>query len=164
MKSWELNRRVNSLSQGITDPAKTETRIDITCLSEPERQLFIRINEIMEEFKPANPPDDVIEKNADLWNKGLEIFCRRTTELFVHVVPASLCCDELEEWYFKIYFYNFWLDWIERVKEVRNMPKKHREELIAERKEMGLLDVVFRFPKTSQGETETQSARRAHQP
>ncbi len=158
MKSWELNRKVNSLSQGITDPAKNETRIDITCLSEPERQLFNRIDEIVEKYKPANPPNDVIEKNADLWNKGLEIFCRRATELFVEVVPASLCCDEFEEWYFKIYFYNFWLDWIESVKELREMPKERYNELFAERKEMGMLDVVFRFPKSFHGESETQNA------
>jgi hypothetical protein len=97
----------------MNDSVETETRIDINCLSEPERQLFNRIDEIIEEYKPANPPADVIEKDADLWNKGLEIFGRRTMELFVEVMPASLCCDELEEWYFKIYFYNFWLDWLE---------------------------------------------------
>jgi hypothetical protein len=157
MKSWELNRRVNSLSQEITDPSETETRIDIACLSEPERQLFAKIDEIVEEYEPANPPEDVIKKNADLCNKGLEIFCRRATELFVGVVPASLCCDELEGWYFKVYFYNFWLDWTDQVNKIREMPKKQREELIAERREMGMLDVVFRFPKSWRGESEAQN-------
>jgi hypothetical protein len=47
----------------------------------------------------VGPPKDVIEENADLWFKGLEIFGKKTTELFVEIVPASFCCDELEEWY-----------------------------------------------------------------
>jgi hypothetical protein len=164
LKFWELNRKIGCLSQEITDPSRTETRIDVTSLSEPERQLFRRINEIIEKYKPANPPDDVIEKNRDLWNKALEIFARRALELFVGVMPASLCCDELETWYFKLYFHNFWLDWLESVYEVRNMPKEQREALISERREMGMLDGVFRFPKSWRGESDTQNAGGDHQP
>ena len=123
MKPWQLNRRVNSLSKEITDPVKTETKIDFNSLSEPERQLLVKVQEIVDEYAPASPPQDVIEKNADLWNKGLEIFARRAMELFVDVIPASLCCDELEEWYFKMYFYNFLFDWLESVQKLREMPK-----------------------------------------
>ena len=94
----------------------------------------------------------MLEKNADLWYKGLEIFGRRATELFVEVVPASLCCDELELWYFKVYFHNFWLDWMESVKELREMPKEQHDALLCERREMGMLDGVFRIPK-SQSQT-----------
>jgi hypothetical protein len=106
----------------------------------------------VDKYAPASPPQDVIEKNADLWYKGLEIFGRRATELFVKVVPESFCCDELETWYFKVYFYNFWLDWMESIKQVRNMPKEKRDTLISERREMGLLDRVFRLQR-SQPET-----------
>ena len=60
-----------------------------------------RVQEIVDKYAPAVPPEDVLEKNADLWYKGLEIFGRRATELFVGVVPATFYCDELEEWYFK---------------------------------------------------------------
>jgi hypothetical protein len=102
MKTWQLNRRVNGLSEDLADSVKTETRIDFNCLSEPERQLLDRVQEIIDKYPPASPPRDVIDKNADLWNKGLEIFARRTLELFVEVMPPSLCCDELEKWYFKL--------------------------------------------------------------
>ena len=119
--------------------------MDFNCLSEPERQLLDRVQEIVDKYAPASPPQDVIEKNADLWYKGLEIFGRRAMELFVDVMPASICCDELEEWYFKIYFYNFWLDWLESIQKVREMPKEKRDALILERREMGLLDRVFRL-------------------
>ena len=156
MKPWQLNRRVSSLSRGLTDPVKTETRIDFNCLSEPERQLLDRVQAIVAKYAPGIPPQDVIEKNADLWNKGLEIFGRRAMELFVDVMPASLCCDELEEWYFKIYFYNFLFDWIESVEQVRKMPKEKRDALILERREMGLLDRVFRLHRSQPETTKKQ--------
>jgi hypothetical protein len=157
LKPWHLNRRVNKLSQEITDPVKTETRIDWNCLSEPERQLLDKVQEIVDEYAPASPPEDVIEKNADLWYKGLEIFARRSMELFVDVMPASLCCDELEEWYFKMHFYNFLFDWLESIQRLREMPEERREALFRERKDMGLLDKVFRLhrnqPETTKNRT-----------
>lgn len=152
MKPWQLNRKVGNLTRELGDSAESETRIDINCLTEPERKLFDRVQEIVDKYAPASPPQDAIEKNADLWYKGLEIFGRRATELFVEVIPASKCCDELEAWYFKLYFYNFWLDWLESVEQVRKMPKEQREALLCERREMGMLDRVFRL-RRSQAET-----------
>lgn len=148
MKSWQLGKRVFKLSSRLADGTKTDTKIDWNCLSEPERQLLERVKEIIDKYAPSMPPKDVIEKNADLWYKGLEIFGTRATQLFVETVPASFCCDELEEWYFKLYFYNFWLDWSESLKELRKMSKEQYDALLCERREMGLLDVVFRIPKS----------------
>jgi len=164
LKPWQLNRRMCTLSEELADSAKTETRIDFSCLTEPERQLFDRVQEIMDKYAPASPPQDVIVKNADLWNKGLEIFARRSVELFVEVLPASLCCDELEKWYFKLYFYNFWLDWLESVQPVHKMPKERREALVSERREMGLLDVVFRIPRNQPETSKKNKTARCHEP
>jgi hypothetical protein len=145
LKPWQLNRKVKGLSTKIDSPVQTETRFDINCFSEPERKLLDKVQEFINKYAPATPPQDVLEKNADLWYKGLEIFGRRATELFIEVVPDSLCCDELEKWYFKLYFHNFWLDWMESIQKVREMPKEQRDALICERREMGLLDRVFRL-------------------
>jgi hypothetical protein len=71
-------------------------------------------------------------------------------------MPATLCCDELEEWYFKMYFYNFLFDWLESVDQVRKMPKEKRDALISERREMGMLDRVFRL-RRSQPETSKEN-------
>jgi hypothetical protein len=152
LKPWQLNRKVGNLTRELDDSAKSVTRIDINCLTEQERKLFDRVQEIIDKYAPASPPQDFIEKNADLWYKGLEIFGKRAVELFVEVVPASFCCDEIEEWYFKVYFYNFWLDWLESVEQLREMPKEQREALLYERREMGMLDRVFRLHR-SQPET-----------
>ena len=79
-------------------------------------------------------------------------------------MPASLCCDELEEWYFKLYFYNFLYDWLESVQRLREMPKDRYDALFVERKEMGLLDRVFRIhrtpPDTTKEKTETELNKR----
>ena len=148
MKPWQLNRRVNDLSKQLADPVKTETKIDFNSLSEPERQLLDRVQEIIDKCAPAEPPQDVIDKYRDFGVKGLEIFGRRVTELFVDVVPASFCCDEFEEWYFKVYFYSFWFDWMESIEKLREMPKEQHEALFLERKEMGLLDGLFRISRS----------------
>jgi len=154
LKPWQLNKRVNKLSSQLTDSPKTDTAIDWNCLSEPERQLLTKVDEIIKEYAPGQPPKDLIEKNADLWYKGLEIFGRRATELFVEVIPETMCCDELEKWYFNVYFYNFWLDWMESVKVLREMPKERYNELLCERREMGLLDKVFRLPRNQPATSE----------
>jgi hypothetical protein len=159
VKSWQLNRKVNGLSTKIDSPVQTETRFDINCFSEPERKLLDKVQEFIDKYGSSVPPKDVLEKNADLWYKGLEIFAKRATELFVYIMPASLCCDELEEWHFKIYFHNFMLDWLDSVERVRAMPKEKRDALFLERKEMGMLDRVFRLkrypPPTTQNKATT---------
>ncbi len=147
MKSWKLNNRLTSLSQEIIDPAKTQTKIDYNCFTESEIALLDKVQVYIDKYAPGNPPQDVIEKHADLWHKGLEIFGKHASELFVEVMPASFCCDELEEWYFKLYFYNFMHDWTESIQRLRSMPKEKRQALLLERKEMGLLDKVFRLPR-----------------
>ena len=162
MKPWQLNKRVDSLSENLADQPETQTRIDINCFSEPERKLIERIQEMIEKYAPGSPPEDVIEKNADLWYKGLEIFAKRVTELFVDVMPASICSDELEEWYFRLYFFNFQCDWMETVKQLRDMPKERYDALLAERREMGLLDGVFWIHRNQVETKEKQKVAEEH--
>jgi hypothetical protein len=152
LKPWHLKRKVGALSGKLDDSIRTETRIDFNCLSERERKLFDRVQKIIDKYAPASPPEDVIEKNSRLWYKGLEIFARRAVELFVEVMPASVCCDELEEWYFKLYFYNFLYDWLKSVQSLREMPKECHDALLCERRERGLLDRVFRIPRKQAAE------------
>jgi hypothetical protein len=165
MKPWQLNRRMDNLSQELAGPVKTQTRIDYNCLSEPERQLLNKVQEIVDKYAPAEPPQDVMVENAHLCAKGLEIFFTRVTELFSEVIPMTLCCDELEEWYFKLYFYNFWLDWMESVEQLRKMPKEQHQALLLERKEMGLLpDKVFRFHRKPTEPSKENKTTEGHEP
>ena len=70
MKPWQLNRKIKGLSNRIDNSAKTETRFDINCFSEPERRLFDNVQEIVDKYAPGRPPQDVIEKNADLCTRA----------------------------------------------------------------------------------------------
>lgn len=147
MKSWLLNKRVNCLSEKIDNSIKTDTRLDFSSFSEAEQRLFCSINSITEKYASSLPPKDVLNKNIKLWNKGLEILGRRITELFVDSIPTLLLCDDLERWYFKLYYYNFWLDWKEKIKSVREMPEEQRNLVISDYRESGVFDMVFRFSK-----------------
>jgi len=142
---------------------KTETRIDLSSFSEPERRLLDKVQEFIDQYAPGKPPKDVIEKNADLWYKGLEIFGKKATELFVEIVPESFCCDELESWYFKLYFYNFMVDWQESLQKLRKMPKEQHDTLLCERREMSLLDKVFRLKRYPPPLLQEQSKNRSPQ-
>jgi hypothetical protein len=64
LKPWLLKKRVNNLSSQLADNPKTETTIDWNCLSESERQLLSKVDEIVKEYAPAKPSQDIIEKYA----------------------------------------------------------------------------------------------------
>jgi hypothetical protein len=163
LKPWQINKRVSSLANQFDSSIKTETRIDLSSFSEPERRLLDKVQEFIDQYAPGKPPKDVIEKNADLWYKGLEIFGKKATELFVEIVPESFCCDELESWYFKLYFYNFMVDWQESLQKLRKMPKEQHDTLLCERREMSLLDKVFRLKRYPPPLLQEQSKNRSPQ-
>jgi len=51
------------------------------------------------------------------------------------------------------------LDWLEHVEQVREMPKEKRDALIVERREMGMLDSVFRLKDTRLQQFKKQALR-----
>ncbi len=68
-------------------------------------------------------------------------------ELFVDTIPNTLCCDELETWFFKLYFYNFLAEFADCYKQVSEWPSEDREEFLKFLKETGGLDLFFRLPR-----------------
>jgi hypothetical protein len=74
LKPWQLSRKVGNLTRELDDSAKSKTRIDVNCLTEPERKLFDKVQEIIDKYSPASPPQDVTEKNPYLWFVGCLIF------------------------------------------------------------------------------------------
>ena len=53
MKPWQLNRKIKGLSNRIYDSIETETRIDVSSFSEPERKLLDKVQEIVDKYAPA---------------------------------------------------------------------------------------------------------------
>jgi len=148
LKPWKLNRRVGNLSEKLKPVSSDVIRIDFDSFSEPEKQLFSKIWEIQQEYG-SSPPADVIEANAEFIFKAWEVIGWRVLELFMFVMGELLGGDEIEEWYFKLHFYNFFEDLKECLERVRNWSEKDREEFLKDMKESGMLNKVFRIPRGS---------------
>jgi len=152
LKSWQLDRKIGVLSEKLKSVQSDVVRLDFDSFSEPEKQLFNRIWEIQEKYG-SSPPADVIEANKELTFKALEVIFRRVLELFLFTVPKAFCWDEIEEWYFKLHFYNFFKDLEECLERVRRWSAEDREEFLRDMKESGMIDKVFRIPHSSDVES-----------
>lgn len=93
MKSLDMVRKLDHIAENMRDlQIKGTTRIDWNCLTERERLLFDRINEIKDEYG-SNPPDVVLQENQALFNKGIEILARRAIDLFRTVMTTLYVTD-----------------------------------------------------------------------
>jgi hypothetical protein len=137
---------VDALSEKLRSVSSDVVRLDFDSFSEPERQLFSRIWEIQQEYG-LNPPADVIEKNRELIFKATEVIGWRVMHLFMFVMKELLGEDEIEEWYFKLHFYNFFADLSDCLKNVRRWSEKDREEFLRDMKEHDMMNKVFRIPR-----------------
>ena len=97
MKVFDVARRLDAVAENLKDlEIKGTTRIDWNCLTERERLLFDRINEIREEYG-SNPPGDVLQENHALFNKGVEILARRALDLFRTVMLTLYVTDAQDD-------------------------------------------------------------------
>jgi hypothetical protein len=131
--------------------------LDFDFFTEPEKQLFRKIWEIQNEYG-LNPSADVLEANKELIFKALEVYSWRVTQLFISVMEGSLGNDEIEIWYFKLHFYNFFEDLAECLERVRRWSEKDREEFLNDMKQSGMMNKVFRIPSRI-NEHNTQKAK-----
>lgn len=146
MKSWQLDRRVSALSEKLKPVSSDVIRLDFDSFSEPEKQLFNKIWEIEQKYG-SSPPADVIEANAELVSKAREVIAWRVIELFMFVMKELLGHDEIEEWYFKLHFYNFLEDLKNCLENVRKWSDKDREEFLRDMKRDNMINKVFRIPR-----------------
>jgi len=146
LKPWELSRRVGDLSEKLKDVPFEGIRVDFDSFPEPEKQLFRRILEIEEKYD-SSPPADVIEANKEFIFKALEIISWRVLELFMFVMKESLGGDEIEGWYFKLHFCNFFADLNECLQRVRKWSEKDREEFLRHMKQDGMMNKFVRIPR-----------------
>jgi len=147
LKSWHLDRKVGDLSEKLKPVSSDVVRLDFDSFTEPEKQLFSKIREIEQEYG-LSPPADVIEANAELIFKAREIIAWRVIELFMFVMKELLGHDEIEEWYFKLHFFNFFEDLKECLANVRKWSEKDREEFLSDMKRDNMINKVFRIPRS----------------
>lgn len=146
MKSRHLNRRVDDLSEKLKHVSSDVIRLDFDSFTEPEKQLFRKIWEIQQEYG-SSPPADVIEANKEFIFKVRDVIYRRVLELFMFVMGEVLGGDEIEIWYFKLHFYNFFEDLSDCLKNVRKWSEKDREEFLRDMKQNDMMNKVFRIPR-----------------
>jgi hypothetical protein len=151
LKSRRLNRRVDALSEKMKPVSSDVIRLDFDSFTEPEKQLFRKIWEIQGEYG-SSPPADVIEANKEFIFKASEVIAWRVIELFIFVMKELLGGDEIEEWYFKLHFFNFFEDLKECLANVRRWSEKDREEFLRDMKENDMMNKVFRIPRGSSTE------------
>jgi len=145
LKPWLLERKMRALSEKLKPVQSDIVTLDFDTFTEPEKQLFRKIWDIQNEYG-LSPPDDVLEANKELIFKALEVYSWRVTQLFISVMEGSLGDDEIEAWYFKLHFYNFFEDLKECLTNVRRWSGKDREEFLKDMKEHDMMNKVFRIP------------------
>jgi hypothetical protein len=148
LKQWQLDRRIDALSEKFKAVSSGVVRLDVDSFSEPEKQLFNKIWEIQDTYG-SSPPADVLEENLEFFVKACEVVFKRVSGLFLFAVPKAFGWDEVEEWYFKLHFYNFFEELSDCLKNVRRWSEKDREEFLDDMKRSGMIDKVFRIPRDS---------------
>jgi hypothetical protein len=146
LKSWHLDRRVDSLSEKLKPVSSDGIRNDFDSFTEPEKQLLRRILEIEEKYG-SSPPADVVEANKEFIFKALEVVSWRVLELFMFVMSEVLGGDEIEGWFFKLHFCNFLADLNECLQRVRKWSLKDREEFLSHMKQDGMMNKFVRIPR-----------------
>ena len=146
MKSWQLDKRLGDLSEKLEPVQSDVVRLDFDSFAEAEKQLFRKVWEIQAKYGDS-PPSDVIEANMEFVFKAAEVVSWRVLQMFMFVMRMSFAGDEIEEWYFKLHFYNFFEDLKECLQRVRKWSLKDREEFLADMKRDGMMDKVFRIPR-----------------
>jgi hypothetical protein len=152
LKSWQLNRRVDDLSEKMEPVQSDVVRLDFDSFPEPEKQLFNKIREMQVQYGDS-PPADVMEANREFVFKACEVVSWRVLELFMFVMRMGFAGDEIEEWYFKLHFYNFFADLKECLQHVRTWSRKDREDFLK-------YNVLDKFPRIPRGFSEIKSPKR----
>jgi hypothetical protein len=148
LKAWQLDRRVNTLSEKIKDTTSKELiHLDFDSFSEAEKLLFRKVDEIEEKYLQTGSTEH-LDENFELICKNLEVIFRRVRELYCYVVPMVLGSDgshEIVEYFFKLHFLNFEADLAECLANERSWSEKDRDDFLADIRKNG--SFFFRIPR-----------------
>jgi hypothetical protein len=148
LKPWQINRKLNRLSEQLADPIHTQIKIDVKTISEAEKILFLKVDEIEEKYRETGSVEVLVE-NSDLISKNLEVFLTRVRELYCYVVPMVLGCDssnEIVEYFFRLHMCNFEADLTDCLMQVNKWSEKDREDFVLDLRKNGA--VFFRIPRS----------------
>jgi hypothetical protein len=129
MKSTQLTKRIEALTQKLKPVASEGLRIDFSSFTEPEQLVLLKNFELHDKYKSRWTREIVIE-NQDIILKGNQIVMTRVCELFQTAMLGALMVDDLEAWFFKYHFNDFLKRWIECQKNLQKWSKKDREDFL----------------------------------
>ncbi len=80
MKPWQLNRRLENMSEKLDAVSSGVVRLDFYSFPENEQELFMKVWEIQEKYGD-HPPPDVVVANKEFIFKASEIiyFLKQST-------------------------------------------------------------------------------------
>jgi hypothetical protein len=126
MKPSQLTKRIEELSEKLKPPVSSEgIRLDFKSFSEPEQLVILKNYELGEKYDGRWTRELILE-NKDLILKLNHIVVSRVIELFLFAMPRALMLDEVEQWFFKFNFHEFFRRWFECQKNLSRWSKKDR--------------------------------------
>jgi hypothetical protein len=121
MRLPEISKRVDKLTNTLTDEPKEHiARFDIESFTEPEKLLFLKIDELLAIHGNHLPPD-VLEANKDLILKSHRILFRYAVETFRFAMHCFLNNpkSQRDKDIFDTFFYSFMLEQNRCLKEAQ---------------------------------------------
>jgi hypothetical protein len=145
-----LKRRVENLSEKLKTPSPgCFVHLDFDSFSEPEKQLFAKVEEIEKNYVQTGSLDNLPE-NAALVLKKVEVIFKRIRELYCYAAQKVWGLErnrEIVEHFFRLYFYNFEVDLTECLENFDGRSEKEKAEFLLDLKKNGV--IIFRLPRRS---------------
>lgn len=129
MKPSQLTKRIEELSEKLKPVASEGIRIDFKSFTEPEQLVLLKNFELDEKYHGRWTHEAIME-NQELILKFNHIILSRVMDLFSFTMPRALMLDEVEQWFFKFNFNDFWRRWMECQKNLEKWSKKDREDFL----------------------------------
>jgi hypothetical protein len=129
MKPSQLTRKIEELSEKLKPVPSEGIRIDFYSFTEPEQLVILKNLELDEKYRGRWTHEAIME-NKELILKLNHIAISRVIELFTFAMPRAMMLDEVEQWFFKFNFNEFFRRWFECQKNLQKWSKKDREDFL----------------------------------
>jgi hypothetical protein len=129
MKPSQLTKRIEQLSEKLKPMPSDGIKIDFYSFTELEQLVLLKNFELDEKYS-GRWTHEVIMENKEIILKFNHIILSRTMDLFSFTMPRAMMLDELEQWFFKFNFNEFWRHWFECQKNLQKWSKKDREDFL----------------------------------
>ena len=143
-------KRVENITEKLKDPTvDTLLRIDKNSWSEAEKALFLKVNEVEEEFLQKGN-EELLLKDGDLIYKSIEVMYKRITDLYCYTIPKAISGltaidHEIVNHFFQLHFGNFETDLLECILNLQKWEESDRQKFLCDLKKYGSL--YFRIPR-----------------